>query len=117
MGTIDYAKLLGDLKDAVLVPVKGASKDFLDANKDAQDFLEDRAKRLAELGVDYVKADSDDARDSVSQLIRVVRQSMANEISQVAVNASYESRSVFGKILDTAFGVVIKILPVIAGAA
>lgn len=114
---MDLDKLLSDLKDAVIIPVKGAAKDFLDANQDAKDFLEDRAKRMAELGVEYVKASGDEDRERVSRQIVVVRQSIANELSTVAQNASYESRSQFGKILDAALGVIVKLLPVLAGLA
>ncbi len=113
MADIDYKKLLEDLKDAVLAPVKDASKKFLDENKDAQDFLEDRAKRLAELGVEFVKATDDEARDAVRLQMSVVQQSIRNELSQVALGASIESRATFGKVLDAAVGVLVKALPVI----
>jgi hypothetical protein len=110
----DYTKLLADLKDAVLVPVKAGAKEFLDANADARAFLEDRVKRLAELGVDYVKPDAD--HDAVKLQMEVVQQSIRNELSKVALGASMESRATFGKILDTAVGVLIKALPVIIAA-
>lgn len=113
MAEIDYAKLLGDLKDAVIAPVKDGSKKFLDENKDARDFLEDRAKRLAELGIDFVKAADDAARDAVKLQMSVVQQSIRNELSQVAVGASIEARATFGRVLDAAFGVLIKVLPTI----
>lgn len=116
MADIDYKKLLEDLKNAVMVPVKDASKKFLDDNKDAKDFLEDRAKRLAELGVEFVKASDDAAREAVKLQMAVVQQSIRNEISQVAVGASIESRATFGKVLDAAVGVLIKALPIIIAA-
>lgn len=116
MPDIDYKALLDGLKDAVVAPVKESAKAFLDANKDARDFLEDRAKRLAELGVEYVKAGDDAERDRIRLQLTVVQQSIRNEVSQVAVGAAIESRNTFAKILDTAVGVLIKALPVVLAA-
>jgi len=110
----DYTKLVEDLKDAILTPVKSGAKEFLDANADARVFLEDRAKRLAELGVELIKPGAD--RDAVKLQMEVVQQSIRNELSHVALGASIESRATFGKILDTAVGVLIKALPTIVAA-
>lgn len=115
MADIDYAKLLGDLKDAVLLPVKDGAKKFLDDNKDAQEFIEDRAKRLAELGVEFVKA-SGEEREKVKTQMEVVQQSIRNELSQVAVGASTASRKLFGGILEAAVGVLVKALPAVVAA-
>lgn len=116
MPDIDWKEILGGLKDAVVLPVKEGAKDLLDANKDARDFLEDRAKRLAELGVEYLKAENDAARESVKELMVVVQQSIRNEVSQVAVGASIESRKTFAKVLDAAVGVLIKAIPIVVAA-
>lgn len=116
MGTIDYAAILKDLKDAVLGTVKDQAKDFLDQNKDAKDFLEDRAKRLEELGVDYLKAKTSDERDSVSELIAVVTQSIRTQLAGLALTAEAEARATFGKIVETALGVMVKVLPVVLSA-
>ena len=111
---IDYDKLLIELKDAVMIPVKDRSKKFLEENKDAQEFLQDRAKRIGELAVELVKAGSDQEKSAAVMLqIGVVRQSIQNQLSAVAIHASLESRELFGKILGTAVDVLIKALPVI----
>lgn len=115
MGEIDYAKLLEDLKDAVLGPVKDGAKSFLENNQDAQDFLEDRAKRLAELGVEFVKA-SGEEREKVKTQMEVVQQSIRNELSQIAVGASTASKKLFGNVLEAAVGVLIKAIPAIVAA-
>lgn len=113
---IDYKKIVDDLQNAVVAPVTEAAKKLLQDNKDAAEFLKDRAKRVAELGVDYLKAGDDAAREAVIELLEVVRQSIQNEISQVAVNASIEARATFKNVLDVALGVLIKALPVIVAA-
>jgi hypothetical protein len=116
MPDIDYGKILGDLKDAVIGTVKESAGKFLDENKDARDFLEDQAKDLAELGIDYVKASSDEARAKVAHEMKIVQQSIRNKLSGIAVAAEAESRATFGKILETAMGVLVKALPVIVAA-
>lgn len=116
MADIDWKAILDGLKDAVVAPVKEGAKDLLDSNKDARDFLEDRAKRIAELGVQYLKASDDAAREATEELIEVAKQSIRNEVAQVAVGAAIESRKTFAKVLDGAIGAVIKVLPVILAA-
>ena len=113
---IDYTKIINDLKDSVVGPVTEVAKQFLKDNKDAAQFLEDRAKRVAELGVDYLKASDDAAKEAVILQLEVVQQSIQNEISAVAVNASIEARATFQRVLNTALGVLIKVLPVIVSA-
>lgn len=113
MPDIDYGKLFADLKDAVLEPVKAGSKKFLEDNKDARDFLEDRAKRLAELGVEFAQASDAEERKKILAQLEVVQQSIRNELSQVALGAAIESRNLFSQALNTAVGVLIKVLPVL----
>lgn len=113
---IDYGKIVEDLKSSIVGPVTDAAKKLLQDNKDAALFLEDRAKRVADLGVDYIKATSDVGREEILEQLEVVRQSIQNEISQVAVNASIEARATFKNVLDVALGVLIKALPIIVSA-
>jgi hypothetical protein len=117
MADIDYSKLLGELKNAVLVPVTERAGKFLDDNKDAKEFLEERATRLAELGVDLAKAIGDEtASRQVVEQIEVVKQTIQNQLSTIAVKASLESKDLFGKILGTAVDVIVKALPAILAA-
>lgn len=113
---IDYKSIVEDLKNAVVGPVTDAAKKLLADNKDAAQFLEDRAKRVAELGADYIKASDDAGRKAVMEQLEVVKQSIQNEISQVAVNASAASRETFKNVMNVALGVVLKALPIIVAA-
>lgn len=113
---IDYKKIVDDLKDSIVGPVTDAAKKLLQDNKDAALFLEDRAKRIAELGVEYLKATDDAGRESVMELLEVTKQSIQNEIAQVAVTAEIQARATFKNVLDVAIGVLIKALPVIVAA-
>lgn len=113
MPNIDYGKLFSELKDAILEPVKAGSKKFLDDNKDARDFLEDRAKRLAELGVEFAQSSDPEERQKVLKQLEIVQQSIRNELSQVALGAAIESRNLFSQAVNTAVGVLLKMLPTV----
>lgn len=113
---IDYAKIIDDLKNAVVGPVTDAAKKLVTDNKDAALFLEERAKRIAELGGDYIKAQDDAGRDAAMEQIEVVRQSIQNEIANVAVSASVEARATFKSVMGVALDVLIKALPIIVAA-
>jgi len=113
---IDYGKILGDLKDAITGTVKDASKDFLDEHKDAKDFLEAQAKDLATLGVDYLKAADDAARAKIEFQMKLVAQSVRNKLAGIALDAEAEAKATFGKVLETALNVAIKVLPVVLAA-
>lgn len=114
--SVDYVKILEGLKDSVASAVKGSAKEFLDAHDDAKAFLMDRAKRVAELGVEYAKASGDDERAAVKLQLEVVQQSIRNELAAVAVAAEVKSRETFGKIVETAIGTIVKAIPVLLSA-
>jgi hypothetical protein len=113
---IDYGKILGDLKDSITGTVKDASKEFLDQHKDARDFLEDQARDLAALGVDFIKTQDDDERAKITFQMQLVTQSVRNKLAGIALDASAESKATFGKVLETALNIAIKLLPVILAA-
>lgn len=116
MPDIDYRKILEDLKDSVTGIVKERAQKFLDDNDDAKDFLEARASRLAALGVEYMKASSGEAREGIELQMKVVQQSIRNELSSVAVGAEVEARATFATVLDSAVSVLVKAIPVIVSA-
>ena len=111
---VDYDKLLDELKDAIFGAVKDEANDFLDAHQDAKVFLADRAKRVAQLGVRYVKAADDAERAQVNTQLEVVQQSIRNELAGIAVSAEAQAKATFGKVVQTAIGVVVKALPTLA---
>lgn len=116
MPNVDYQAILDGLKDAVLGVVKGDAKDFLDQNKDAKDFLEDRAKRIIELGKGYALAGSDDERDSITERLAIVQQSIRTELAGIALTAEVQARATFANIVHTALGVLVKMIPVVLAA-
>lgn len=117
---IDYAKILSELEDSVTRPVKEISKDFLDQHKDAKDFLEDQARDLAALGVDYLKAQDDASHDKIEFQMKLVVQSVRNKLSGIALDAEAAAKETFAKVLESALGtalnIAIKVLPVVLAA-
>jgi hypothetical protein len=107
------ASQLDALKDAIVDTVKAQVQDFLTENKDAREFLEDRAKRMAKLGLEYLQAGGDADREVVLQDMKIVQQTIRNDMAAVAVNAAVASRETFMKVLSAAGDVLIKALPVI----
>lgn len=113
---IDYAKILGDLKDAATGTVKAVSKDFLDQHQDVKDFLENQAKDLESLGIEYLKAKDDAERSKFEFQMKLVVQSGRNKLAGIALDADAAAKEAFGKILEAALTIVIKVLPVVIGA-
>jgi len=111
MPNIDYKDVLENLKDAVLGSIKDQAGKFLEENKDAKEFVEERAKRLVELGKEYLQADTDAVRESVSERLQIAQQSIRTQLAGVAVSAEIQSRAVFGKIVEVGLGVLIRVLP------
>jgi hypothetical protein len=108
---------IDDLKKSIIDAVEARAKDFLAANADAKTFLYDRAQRLAKLGYEYTLETDDAKKQSLVDDMKIVKQSMENEIAAVAVDAAAASRDLFKSILGTAMDVLIKALPAIMAAA
>jgi hypothetical protein len=117
---IDYGKILEDLKDSVTATVKEVSKDFLDQHQDAKDFLEEQAKDMASLGVEYLKAKDDAERSKLEFQMKLVVQSVRNKLASIALDAEASAKETFGKVLqaalNVALNVAIKLLPVVLAA-
>ena len=107
------ADVLGTLKDAIVSSVEAQVQDFIAQNKDAKDFLVERAERMAKLGVEYLSAGGDADRQIVVDSMKIVQQTIQNDMAAVAVNAAVASRETFMKVLSVAGDVLIKALPII----
>lgn len=115
MPNIDYGAILDGLKDTVLSVVKEDAQEFLDRNKDAAVFLEEQARDLAKLGVQYAKG-NDDERKSVLFEMKLTEQSIKNKLSGIAVQEEAQARADFERILRGAVSTVIKLVPVLLAA-
>lgn len=100
------------LKDVL----RGRLDRFLDSNRDKKEFLEERARRLAELTVEFARAKNDAERTEISKRIDTVRDTIQNELYAAAVDVSTEFQSAVGDVLGTAVDWGLKIAPVILRA-
>ena len=99
--------LASGLKDLL----KGRLGRFLDDNKEKKEFLEERARRLAELTVELARAKTDGERALVAGRMDVVKDTIQNELYAAAVSVSAEFRSAVGDVLGTAVDWGLKIAP------
>lgn len=100
-----------DLARAIVEAVEVRTKNFLDAHQDAKDFLLDRAERLARLAYEYSTARNNNERALIESSMGLVRQTIENEASTIAVLAQKESKDLFLNILGTALDTLVKALP------
>lgn len=104
---------LDDLKQIILDSVEERAGRFLADHSDAKTFLQDRAVRLAELGVDLTLAGSPAERERIEGDMKVVRQSMENEIDRLALDAKSEAKAWFKEVVDCAVSCFVRLFPVI----
>lgn len=103
---------IDQLKQWFLDTVEADGKAFLDENAGSRAFIEERAQRLATLGVTYIASSDADSQERVLEQMEEVRQSIANELSVVAVNASVAARQEFMKIVNHCVTVLKTVLPI-----
>jgi len=115
MPNIDYGKVFDGIKDTILSTVREDAQAFLDRNQDAVKFLEEQARDLAQLGVDYAAA-SDDERKSVLFEMKLVEQTVKNKLAGIAVQEEAQARADFERILRGVLSTAIKLLPVVLSA-
>ncbi len=92
--------------------IKGRLDRFLDSNREKKEFLEERARRLAELTVEFTKAKSDAERAEISERIDTVKDTIQNELYAAAVDVSTEFRSAVNDVLGTAIDWGLKVGPI-----
>ncbi len=103
------------LAQGIIDRIEASGKKFLDENAGARAFVYERAERLATLGLQYTEAPDDATRQVIDEQIGVVRQSIENELSSVAVNASVEARATFIGIVNDVVGILRTLLPIVVG--
>lgn len=105
-------RLGATLKDLI----KGRVGAFIDANRAPKEFLEDRARRMAELTLELARASTDDERASIRGLMETVADSIENELTAVAVLVSAEFRAAVTATLSTMLEFAQKALPIVLKA-
>lgn len=96
--------------------LKGRLDRFLSSEKEKKEFLEDRARRLAELTVELAKAQSDQERTFILGRMDSVKDTIVNELHAAAVDISAEFRASLSDVLGTAVDWGLKVAPVLLKA-
>lgn len=99
------------IRDGLVAVVEARTKNFLAANAPVKAMLVERASRLAKLTVLYAVATTPDMKVSLHEQMGVVAQTITNDLSALAVNASAEAHATFVHIVGTAFDTVVRSLP------
>jgi acyl-CoA reductase-like NAD-dependent aldehyde dehydrogenase len=104
------------LAASIIDTIKVRANKVLEENAAAKDMLIERAQALAKLAFQY-KFESDSAkREEILHEMALVKQTIENELSALALVGKAESISTFKEVVGTALGAVIKYLPAILGA-
>lgn len=106
---------LNELKQGIIDRIEASGKKFLDDNAGSREFIYERAERLATLSLTYIAATDDATRERVTEQMEAVQQSIANELSAVAVNASVAARESFLQIVNMIVDTLRTLLPIIVG--
>ena len=104
------------IADSLLGTIKDRAKKFWDEQSAAKDLIADRTKELAKLIWQY-KTESDEAKKSeIHDEMRIVQQTIENELSAVALVGAAESKALFKEMVGSAVSMIVKALPVILAA-
>lgn len=109
-------KTIDDTTASLIDLVKNRTGDFLDQNQDAKLLVEDRMRRLAEIGTELAKAELAGDKDGVDRALNsyeVVRDTIELMAGGVAVNASAASRESFKAALAIVIDYGKQLLPVL----
>jgi flagellar biosynthesis/type III secretory pathway chaperone len=104
------------LSDTLIEQVRERAGAFWDANADARAFVVEKSKELAKL-VWKLKTTTDETQQAeLKNEIAIVRQTIENELGTIALIGETEAKSTFKEIVNTAFGVLAKVAPVLLSA-
>jgi len=103
-----------DIKDGIMQSITDEASGFIVKHGAARLIIEDRAKRLARLTEAYVKA-TPTQRPLIEQDMGIVRLSLENELSAIALDASAEAKAAFVRTANVVFTTLIRTLPKIVG--
>lgn len=105
-----------EIANSILGTIKERGAAVLEENKPALAFLEDRAEALAKLAWEYKFEDDAAKKAAIMTELEIVKQTIENELSALALVGKAESIATFKDIVSTAISGLVKYLPVILSA-
>lgn len=104
-----------EIKEALVEVVKTYGQEFLDRHADAKAFIVERSERLATLTHLYAENPDPLIREGIVASMKIVKQSVENELAGVALDASAEAKAAFARVLGVVFDTVIRLVPKVVG--
>lgn len=108
-------QLAGKYLEIVKRRLKMEAEDFLDSNQEAKDLVERCLKSLAELNLDYMKAD-DAERVKIQAKMERLEAAIETELLAVANNVSAQAQNTLKTILRTFLAFAKEAFPIIIAA-
>lgn len=105
-----------NMADSIVATLEERAKDFLDQNEPVRKIVTERAKRLAELAFHYQLESDDSIREGYLIDMKVVRQTVENELAALALAGQEAAKGTFMEVVKTAFGLFVRALPAILAA-
>ena len=105
-----------DLANSIIETIRTRSKKVWDDNAPARKLIEDAAQDFAKLALRYKLETDPNAQDVIQQEMAIAKQTIENEVSALALIATAEAKATFLAVVSTAFGMLMKALPVILAA-
>jgi len=104
------------LAESILSEIKTRAKKVWDDNANVRQLLEEAAKDFAKLMWAYKIETDPTLKEAVRQEMEIAKQTIENAASALALIATAEAKATFLAVVNTAFGVLLKALPVILSA-
>lgn len=101
-----------EISGYIVNTIKNRSLEFWTNNAPARAFVEERAERLAKLSVQYAEAGDID-RAAIRNQMALVSETIETELLALALIGNAEAKKAFIEIVKGAFGILVKVLPVI----
>lgn len=100
-----------ELANKAVAAIKERASNAWNDNAPARAFIEERAKRVAKLLWELSTGGRPKAE--VEADIKVVQQSIENEVATLALTGSEVVKDTFREVIKTAFGILLKVVPTI----
>lgn len=105
-----------DLRDKIIEAVKSRVGDFVDEHEEISKLLTDRAERLASLTWELTRYTKESGQyEKTQRSMKVVAQTIENEVAALEIEAAAETTALFGSILRTVADVLMGVVPELIG--
>jgi len=94
--------------------IKKRAGEHLDLARVRKDFVEERSKRLLELGVEFARATSDEERARIKESMATVTDAITSELWAAATDQSASSRNTIKAAVEGVRDFLVSALPVVA---